>query len=213
MPRIDIRCLTCDTVSEVFRPLSEWPQTPACPSCSAPTEQIHLPKHIQTYAPAVVVYKAPDGSFRFPGSDDPNSRTAKQYAKLGYERQEHRGFAEVRRLEATVSKQQGSEIRRRVERQREMHERGMSERRSEVRRGLEQGFAIPEVDKHGKPTGRMKTVRLGAHGRDIMAAAMAKNDGRPGPKSFESGFHVDAYANDRSNRDESRREDGHRYRD
>ena len=67
--------------------------------------------------PAVVIYKAQDGTFRFPGDDNPNGRTAQQYEKLGYTRIEARGWSEVRRVESQVSKQQASEIRRRVERQ------------------------------------------------------------------------------------------------
>jgi hypothetical protein len=210
---IDVRCLTCGTVFEAYRAAADWPTTPPCEKCTAPTEQVHFPKGTDITAPAVVLYKAPDGSFRFPGSDDPHGRTAQKYAKLGYERVELRGFAEVRRVESQVNKQQASEIRRRVERQCEQREAGMAIKRSDVRHGMEQGFQLPERDDDGRPTGRMKTVRLSERGRDLMRTAMARNDGKARPKAWESGFHVDVYSNSRSNRDESRRPDGRRYRD
>ena len=74
-------------------------------------------------------------------------------------------------------------------------------RRSEVRRGLEQGFQVPEVDDRGQLTGRMQTVRLTTRAREIMAEAMRRTDQKGGPKAYETGFHVQAYSDDRSNRD------------
>lgn len=213
MPLIDVRCQSCETVSEVHRPLAMHPATPVCPKCDGATEQIHLPRSARVNPPAVVVYKCPDGTFRFPGDDSDQSLTAKRYAELGYERVEARGWAEVRRVEQQVSKQQASEIRRRVERQCEQHERQLSERRGEIRRSLEQGFQMPETDSRGRPTGRMRTVRFSEEARGLMKAAMERNDSRPGPKSFDSGFHVSVYSDDRSNRDDARRPDGKRGRD
>ncbi len=213
MSLINTKCLTCGYIDEVFRAASDWPKTPICEKCQQATEQIHLPKGIEFSAPAVVVYKAPDGSFRFPGTTDPQSRTAKQYAKLGYERQEFKGFAEVRRLESQVGKREASAIRKRVEQQCQFREESLSYRRGEIRQGMAQGFRIPEHDEKGRPTGRMKTVRLGEEARDLMRAAQERNYGKPGPRAVDPGFHLDVYANNRSNRDDSRRPDGTRYRD
>ena len=139
MPLIDVRCQSCSTVSEVFRPLKDWPKTPACPKCDGSTEQVHLPSGFRTLAPAVVVYKAPDGTFRFPGTSDPHSRTSKKYDALGYERVEARGWAEVRRVEGQVNKHQTSEIRKRIERQCAIHEESTRARRSETVSGSSYG--------------------------------------------------------------------------
>lgn len=213
MALINTVCKSCEVISEVYRAAKDHPWTPPCEKCGAETEQIHLPRGTVTSAPAVVVYAAPDGTFRFPGTTDPHSQTAQQYAKLGYERQEFRGFAEVRRLEGKVSKQQAGEISRSVERQCRFREESMSYRRSEVRRGLAQGFQIPETDEKGRQTGRMKTVHMSVEARDMMRAVMDRNDRKPPPKAGDSGFHVEVYSQDRSNRDDSRGPDGRRYRD
>ena len=113
---IDVTCKSCGTVSEVYRAAKDHPWTPPCPKCDDPnTEQIHLPNHIRNLPPAVVVYKAPDGTFRYPGSTE--GLSTHNYDKMGYQRIEARGWAEVRRLEGTVNKQEASKIRQHVERQ------------------------------------------------------------------------------------------------
>lgn len=43
MALIDIVC-ECGHTHEVNRPVAEWPHTPLCPDCGAPTVQIHLPR-------------------------------------------------------------------------------------------------------------------------------------------------------------------------
>lgn len=202
MPLIDVLCSACDSVLEVYRHNSDWPKTPACETCGGQTEQTHLPRRARTLPDAVVVFQAPDGTFRFPG--DPNGSQAENYRKMGYERKEFRGFAEVRKLEGTVNKQQYSEIMRRVERHQEMHERGQHARRSDLYNGMANSFQIPETDEHGVRTGRMKTVKLGAYGRDVARAAVEKNNRRPAARAYEPGFHVEAYSNDRSNREGGR---------
>lgn len=213
MPNYDFKCNICEYIFEGFVSLTDYPKTLPCEKCDGSTEKVHLPRQASTPPPAVVVYKCPDGTFRFPGDDSDQSLTAKRYAELGYERVEARGWAEVRRVEQQVSKQQASEIRQRVERQCEQREHELSARRGEIRRSLEQGFQMPETDSRGRPTGRMKNVRFSEEARGLMRTAMDRNDGRPGPKSFDSGFHVSVYSDDRSNRDEARRPDGKRGRD
>ncbi len=207
MALIDIRCSPCDRVSEAYRAAADWPATPPCPHCGGPTEQIHLPSYMKGHAvDPVVVYQAPDGTLRFP--PDISSASTAMYEQLGYTRQEYRGAAEVRKFEHRFNQQQLSEINRRVERQQEAYERGESERRSEVRRGLEQGFRIPEYDDRGVATGRMETVRLTPRARAIMDLAMRKNDATGKPTARDAGFHVEAYSVDRSNREPDPRRRG-----
>lgn len=207
MSLIDTRCLKCDQVVEVYRHNSDWPKTPDCANCGGRTEQIHLPSFMRAGSvDPVVVYQAADGSFRFP--PDTETASTAMYDKQGLTRIELRGFADVRRFEKHFNQAEMSQVRQRVERQQEAFERGESERRSEIRRGLEQGFRIPEQDEKGNPTGRMQTVRLTAYGKAIMAAACDMNDRKGGPKVKESGFRVEAYSESRSNRDEDPRRRG-----
>ena len=200
VPLIDIRCLSCDRVQEVYRHNSEWPKTPPCPHCGETTEQVHLSRQDRaTTVDPVVVYQAADGTFRFP-PDTTTSSTA-MYDQQGLTRIELRGWADVRRFEKHFNKAQLSDISRRVERQQEAFERGEKERRSEIRRCLEQGFSIPDVDERGVPTGRMRRVELSGFGRKVLEHAMANNDRKGGPRAREAGFRVSAYSDDRSNRD------------
>jgi hypothetical protein len=194
MPLIDIRCLTCAVVSEVNRPLADcvgerpWP-TPACPKCDQPTEQVHLP-HALSYAPAVVVYRMADGSFRYPAASE--SLATRNYEREGGTRMELRGWAEVRKFESSVNAQERSRIERRIDRQLAHQEHGTSLRRSEL-------------------YNRMKSMSDGA--KSLGRRLIDMNDRKPKPRAYDPGFHVEAYSNNRSNREESRDERGRRRND
>lgn len=216
MALIDIRCPACGTISEVYRAAKDHPWTPPCPRCDdTHTEQVHLPRGVYTHAPAVVVYQAPDGTFRFPG--DSETPTTHHYDGLGYRRIEARGWAEVRSLEGRLNAQQASEMRQRVERECRFSEEADRARRSEVFNGLANSFSIPEVQRTAsgelRYTGRIKAVRLGAEARDLLRQAMANNDGKPRPRFREPGLFSEVYSLDRSNRDESRGPDGRKRHD
>jgi hypothetical protein len=198
MPRIDIRCLPTDPADdqhephehEVYRALADWPNTPPCPTCGAPTEQWHPPPRTRWTVDPVVVFKAPDGSYRFPG--DPNGLQAAKYARDGFDRVELRSAADVRRFEREVNQQDRSQSSRRAETlqaSREARERML---RPELRR------LMPNFSRFG---------------RDVARAAMARNDAKPREYSRDSNFHVDAYSNDRTNREAARDERGRRRRD
>jgi hypothetical protein len=207
MALIDTECSSCGRIEAVYRPASMWPDTPPCAHCGATTEQRHFPAHVNTSTvDPVVVYEAPDGTFRFPPATD--SLSSAMYEKMGMRRHEYRGAAEVRPFEKRMEKAEYSRICRAVERKQEAHEASEAARRSEVRRGLEQGFQVPEYDDRGRPTGRIETVRLTPRGREIMAEAMRRTDAKGGPKAQEVGFHVQAYSDDRSNRDPDPRRRG-----
>ena len=200
MALIDIRCPACDRIKEVVRAVADWPQTPPCANCGGPTEQIHLPSATRRRpVDPVVVYQAPDGTFRFP--PDITSASTAMYDQQGMTRIELRDWADVRRFEHHFNATEMSQVHRRLERQQEAHERAEKERRTEARRCLEQGFRIPEVDDRGVPTGRLQTVRLTPKGRAILEAAQRHNDAKGGPRAKEVGFHIEAYSDDRSNRD------------
>lgn len=214
MPNYGQKCTNedCGFIFNDLRPMSQSHVLPPCPKCGTATETEYSPiTRFESNAPAVIVFKTPDGSYRYPGQSD--GLSVDNYVKLGYERVELRGFADVRRFERDVNTQQGREIAERAERQMISHLEGTRRRRSEVYNGMANGFVIPVRDpRTGQQIGT-KVVKLSPAGLDTMRNAMKEMDSREGPRAREAGFHVDAYSNDRSNRDESRRADGKRYRD
>lgn len=189
MPLIDCKCEN-GHVHEVMRPLAMYPNTPPCETCGAPTEQIHLPPQSVWTLDPVVVYRAPDGTFRFPG--DGNSLSTRNYDRQGLERIELRSAADVRRFQSHMNKREFAQAQRRVERLQELSERRTREMRSELRQ-------------------RMQS--MSEFGKAVARAAMNRNDAKPAPRAHDPGFHVDAFENNRSNREESRDAQGRRRRD
>jgi hypothetical protein len=183
---------------------------PPCPKCGSETEREYSPITSFSTAPAVVVFKAPDGSYRYPGQTE--GKTIDHYSRLGYERVELRGFADVRRFEREVNTKESREIAQRAERSMVAHLEGVRRRRSEVYNGMANGFVIPVRDKQGRQIGT-KVVRLSPAGMDTLRNAMHAMDQRERPRAREAGFFVDAYSNDRGSRDESRDARGKRFRD
>lgn len=189
MPRIDVRCANGHE-HEVLRPIADWPKTPPCPDCGSETEQMMLPPSSRSNADPVIVFQAPDGTFRFPG--DPNGLSVKKYEQSGFTRVELRGAADVRRFESQMNKREYSLAMRRVERKQELSEQRESHTRSELRHLM--GSMTP-------------------FGRALAREAMRRNDNKPREKARDLGFHVDVFSNNRSNRDESRDSSGRRRRD
>lgn len=215
MPIYPRKCLaeSCDHLFELVLAMAAYDPDAdhPCPKCGSASIKTYVAAGSSTNPDPVIVFKAEDGTFRYPG--DAAGLSAAHYEKLGYERVEIRGWADMRRFEKIVNGQQRSEIARRVERQLEVHEASVKMRRSDVINGLRNGFAIPELDAQGRQTGRMKTVRMSAQGADILRACMDRNDGKPRPRTFDAGFHSSVYSDNRSNRDDSRRSDGKRFKD
>lgn len=167
-----------------------WPETPVCPDCGQPTEQIHLPQTARWAPPPIIVFKAPDGSYRFPG--DGNGLSAKQYAKQGYECIEIRGAQEMRRFEKTMNKVEHSKAMRQFEQRQEQR----SEREKKMRSDLRQ---------------QMQT--MSELGRNVARAAMESSDRKPTKRPGDANFASEVYSFDRTNRDESRDSQGRRRRD
>ncbi len=189
MSLIDVRCES-GHIHEVYRAAADWPATPPCPDCGQPTEQCHLPRQVQWTPDPVVVYRAGDGSFRFPG--DPNGLSAKSYDKQGLQRVEIRGAAEMRSFEKQMNKREYSRLARNVERKQEQREKRESEMRAELHY-------------------RMKT--MSPLGRAVAQVTMARNDAKPRERVGSPEFHSEVYSFSRSNRDDSRDADGRRRRD
>ena len=216
--RIDVLCQSpsCGVLREVDRRLADYPHTPPCPVCGSPTVQQQIPVSQTASRPdAVVVYQATDGSYRYPG--ETSGTSCAKYDALGYTRIEARGFAEVRALERRLNARAESDRARAEERNAPAIEAADAHRRAEIRRGLQQGFVIPVPIRLPSGeivhSGRTFNVHMRPRAADLVRAAQAKS-ARDGHRRIgEQGIHVDAYANDRSNRDESRDSRGKRYRD
>lgn len=191
MPLIDIRC-TADSehLHEVHRPLAEWPATPACPTCGEPTEQAHLPSRARGHIDPIVVFQAPDGSYRFPG--DLSGPMTAQYRRQGYQEVKLRTAAEVRRFEAHVNEGQRAQDEIRCVHREQMGQVRESSTRSALR------HAMPSMSRYN---------------RDLARAAMARNDDKPRERPRDGGFHVEVMSFDHSNRMESRDPHGRRRRD
>lgn len=189
MPLIDVEC-TNGHVKEVMRPLAMYPATPPCPECQASTMQIHLPPSTRWSVDPVIVYRAPDGSFRFPG--DTSALSTAKYDRAGYTRVELRSAADVRRFEHVMSQREYARAARRVERKQMMREQRESMTRSDLRSLMSS---------------------MTPFGRALARAAMARNDAKPRERARDAGFHLEAYSYDHSNRPESRDSQGRRRRD
>lgn len=189
-----------------------YPATPACPTCGQPTEQFHPLRGDHRLVDPIVVYRAPDGTFRFPGQS--TSAMGQRYAAAGYERLEIRGAPDMRRFESHMNARERSIMARKLERKLEAREARESQSRSELRRGLAQGFTLPEVDPStGHRTGRMVNVKLGERGRDLVRHTLQRSTDKPRERTADANFHNQAYSFDRSNREESRDAHGRRQRD
>lgn len=189
MALIDITCSN-GHIHEVYRAAADWPKTPDCPDCASPTEQIHRPRQTTWSVEPVVVFKASDGTFRFPG--DANGLSARNYEKQGLQRVEIRGAAEMRHFESTMNKSEYSRASRAVERKHAMREMREKESRSTLRQAMQS---------------------MSAYGRDLARAAMAQNDAKGRERASEAGFVSEVYSMDRSSREASRDEQGRRRRD
>lgn len=191
MPLIDIRCTAPEPHDhEVNRPIADWPRTPPCPTCGAPTVQLLLPRAVSSFIDPIVVFKAPDGTFRVPGDTD--GPGARKYERLGYERIECRNAIDVRRIEGQMTRQQRSEAARSVERREQQREAREREQRGQLRSLMSS---------------------MTPFGRDLAREAMRRNDAKPRAYAKDPGVHVEALAYDRGNRPESRDAQGRRRRD
>lgn len=171
----DFQCETCDRTFEHVVDAAILPVGPPCPTCQCATIRVFLPPRVTWSPDAVVVYRAPDGSFRFPG-DTRGASTAK-YDALGYERIEARGAAEVRHLETRMNRTERAHMERRTEHEQARREAGESLRRSDLR-------------------GRMQS--MSRMGRDVARAAMRRTDAAPKPRTRDPGIHVECYSNNRN---------------
>lgn len=214
MPIYVQECDNCAATFEDIRTIRMIDENPACVICQSPTHRTLRPHTNTSYVDPVVVYQAPDGTLRFPGMGE--SRSGAAYTKMGFRRHEIRGAFEMRRFEGSMNAREQSIMARKLEVKHAMREAREKVTRSDIRHGLDQGFMLPEMRREGQhvvPTGKMVRVHLSQRGRDVMAAAISRNDNKPRERTGDPGFHSEVYSNDRGNRERSRGNDGRRHRD
>mgnify|MGYP001608314398 FL=1 len=192
MALIDTECDQCGTQIELVRRAAEsGTPYPPCPACGGPVTRVYLPPRMTWRADPVVVYRAPDGTFRYPGATE--SASTAHYDRLGYTRVELRSAADVRRFERQVNQHERAENQQRVEAQHRQRESMEGRNRSDLFH-------------------RMKT--MSAAGRTIAQTAINRNISRhQQERTSDPGFRIEVYSDDRSSRDESRGSDGRRRRD
>ena len=188
MPIISFICETCGPF-EQYRSIHST-DCPPCPTCGSGSQR-HWITAAPSHAPApVIVYRAPDGSYRYPG--DGSGLYAQKCERDGFTRVELRGWADVRRFEKDANRQERSKIEAKIEREQAVTEHAERQRRSDL---------------------FQKMSGMSTFGRDLARAAVEMNNRKPGPRTYDSGLHVSAYSDDRSNRDDSRDDRGRRRRD
>lgn len=188
MPIIDFSCAHCGPF-EHYRSVHST-DCPPCPLCGGPSSRHWLASTVRAQPDPVIVYRAPDGGFRFPGAS--TSLMTAHYDSLGYQRVEVRGAHEMRKLERQVNQHDYSRECARVEREQQLREQGESVRRSDL---------------------RAKMQSMSEFGKAVARAAMSKHDEEPRTYAKDPGFHSEVYSYDRGNRVESRDERGRRGRD
>ncbi len=208
MPLYDFRCKneSCGLAFEHYLPLDRYKECPPCEKCAGETERLYLPTGSHLSSNPVIVFKAPDGTYRYPG--DPNGISAHDYAKKGFERIELRNWADVRGFEKHINKREAAQLQRKFEQQQQYREERQSAMRKELNHVMNHGQTIRD------PDGRVRTMApMSERGRAVARAAMEQNNRREHKRPSDVGFHVEAYSYDRSNREASRDERGWRRRD
>ncbi len=192
MTLIDVRCLEpdCGHLYPTMRPIADWPAVPPCEKCDSPhTEQAHLPKRTQWTVAPVIVFRAPDGTHRFPGEGD--GTAARRYTKMGYTEVSIRNATEMRAFEGRMNRDEQAHASQVFERREQQREASESARRSGLRDEMQ---------------------RMTPYGKDLARAALAQSDSVR-RAAHQVGFHSEVYNVDRSNREDSRDEQGRRRRD
>lgn len=192
MPLIDVQCLepTCGHIFEHVRPIADWPATPPCEKCQSPnTDDGHLPPRTRWSVDPVVVFEAPDGTYRYPGEADGNS--SRRYAAAGYRQITIRNATEMRAFETRVGIHEQRKANETFERSERAREASESARRGALHTAM---------------------ASMSPRGRDLARAAIAQSDGVR-RAAHQVGFHSEVYNVDRSNRGDSRDTQGRRRRD
>jgi hypothetical protein len=149
--------------------IGQWPFR-----CKGTGEHDLRPRRAQNIDP-VVVHRAKDGTYRFPGSADAP-------IPAGYEKVELRTLAEVDAFSKKVNQHDRSIIDRHVERECQQIEALEAQQRPELRAAMQ----------------RMTPAQ-----RALAEHAIRVNNSRR-PKGFDSGFHLEIREMDASNRDAHR---------
>lgn len=192
MPIYTQKCTqeACGAIFEDIRAISHIDPNPACRTCGAATTREWSAATASGTCDPVLVFQAPDGSFRFPGMGE--GRSIAHYRALGYQRHEIRGAADMRRFEGLMNRREMSIMSRKVEIKQRMREARESLTRSEL---------------------RSRMASMSRFGRDLAREAMRHNDHKPRERTPDAGFHSEVFSFNRSNREESRDSHGRRHRD
>ncbi len=175
MPVYPYECLNaqCGDRTELIVPVAERNNSPSCPTCQGPMQRIYIAPGVPaTHCEAILVFKAADGSFKFPGRNDaptPNGCTR----------------LELQPVEA-----------RRVLRQASAQERELAERYNEAEiQAYEQSQSVNRSDLFH----RMKSMN--PRDRAFAQLAIDYANSRPIRKAPDAEIHSEALEFDSSNRE------------
>lgn len=213
MPLYQVECKNKKTphVFDVLLPVDRRDEPQKCRFCksTATRERIVLrgfsareeAARAQAFA-APVVYKAKDGTYRFPGAT--NSKETQRLDRLGYERIELKDTRSIRRFEKSMNEIEGTKHRQFIAGQNALLAAKSKAHRDEFRQAIATGRMVMVDSEKGSPTYGQKYVgEINEMQKDMLRAAMEHTDrSRPTGRHFEPGFNIQAFSYDSSNREE-----------
>lgn len=153
---------------------------------------------------APVVFRAKDGTYRFPGST--NSKETKRLERMGMERIELNTTSKIRRFERQMNAMENTKHQQFIAGQNAVFYAKQKESRDAMRAAIATGrMVMVDSEKGSKTYGRKYVGEVSEMQKDIMRQAMEHTDRtRPTGKGFDAGFNIQAFSYDSSNREEHR---------
>jgi hypothetical protein len=164
-------------VVELVLPIADRQNPGPCPECGAPLERVFLSRQqrAQRFQP-IVLHVSPEGEFSFP---------MHEHAPVpeGFERREIRSFSEADQILRRVNAAERRKVEEHVESRQAELEYMESVNRSDLRRAMSS---------------------MSPKGRAFATLAMAVNDAKPRPRSFDPNILLEVREYDSSNREPQR---------
>lgn len=154
--------------------------------------------HAQAFSPPVIYMNA-KGEMRFPGHSE--SKETKRLEKLGFERKELKTIHEIRKFEASMNQKERVKYDRFITAKNARFAAQQRPNRDELRQALATGRMV----MRDAETGEKYVGEINEKQKGVIRAAMEYTDNRrTSDPNFDAGFHLDAFSNDFSNREEHR---------
>lgn len=153
---------------------------------------------------APVIYRDAKGSIRYPGHA--NSSETKRLEKLGFQRVEMTSIADIRRFEASINKDERRKYDNFIAAKDARFNAQQKASRDELRAAIATGSMVMVDSDRNSPTyGKKYVGQINEQQKDMIRASMEATDKRQtSDPHWDAGFHLDAFSNYSSNREEHR---------